>query len=112
MGGFASPQSGFGAARLSGGLGGLGGKTSPSSFGSGLGGVFSGNATQQTQGFGGTSTFGAGGVFGAPQQQQVTYLYLIVLDLHLYYVYSLYFSLDLSIGLNQFAVVVFTIKLL
>jgi hypothetical protein len=79
LGGFASPQSGFGAARLSSGLGGLGGKTSPSSFGSGLGGVFAGSATQQTQGFGGTSTFGAGGGFGAPQQQQqVTYLYPIL----------------------------------
>jgi hypothetical protein len=77
LGGFASPQSGFGATRLSSGLGGLGGKTSPSSFGSGLGGVFAGGATQQTQGFGGTSTFGAGGGFGAPQQQQVKHLNLI-----------------------------------
>lgn len=80
LGGFASPSTGFGGAKfgtgvgsgLSGGLG-LGGKTSPSSFGmsGGLGG-FTGGATQQAQPFGFAPA--ATNTFGAPQQQQVAFL--------------------------------------
>lgn len=81
LGGFASPSTGFGGAKfgagvgsgLSGGLG-LGGKTSPSSFGmsGGLGGVFTGGATQQAQPFGFAPA--ATNTFGAPQQQQVAFV--------------------------------------
>ena len=59
---------------LSGGLGGLGAKTSPSAFsvGGSLGGAFAGGVVQQPGPFGGTSGFGA-----QPQQQQVSNIPLL-----------------------------------
>lgn len=73
IGGFASPQTGFGGTKLgtglSGGLGGLGAKTSPSAFsvGGSLGGGFTGSVAQQPGAFGGTPGFGS-----QPQQQVST----------------------------------------
>ena len=71
---------------LSGGLGGLGAKTSPSAFsvGGSLGGAFAGSVAQQPGPFGGATGFGS-----QPQQQQQQVSIIPVLCLVAYHRFKL-----------------------